>query len=116
MNPSPLSGLPTMQCNALRILLGKREFDPQEVAQLDYQLLVRSSRIGRKGIVYIRDWLQQFGYDIANYPPPRPNLSRLRQEKQVSKAVGVLRRNGFEVQIETLLGQLSPPTPQGGNE
>lgn len=113
MSESQLSGLPTMQCNALRIILGKREFDPQEVAQLDYQLLVRSSRIGRKGIVYIRDWLRQFGYDIANYPPPRPSQSRLRKEKQVSKAVSVLRRNGFEVQIDGLLGQL---TPRGGDE
>lgn len=105
MNAPPVSPLPTMQCNALRIILGKREFEPQEVAQLDYQLLVRSPRIGRKGIVYIRDWLLQFGYDIANYPPPRPNPSRLRQEKQVSKAVGVLRRNGFVVEIESLLDQ-----------
>lgn len=105
MSPSPLSGLPTMQCNALRIILGKREFDPQEVAQLDYQLLVRSSRIGRKGIVYIRDWLRQFGYDIANYPAPRPAKPNLRQEQQLSKAVSVLRRNGFELQLEALLGQ-----------
>lgn len=107
MSPSPLSGLPTMQCNALRIILGKREFDPQEVAQIDYQLLSRSPRIGRKGIVYIREWLRQFGYDIANYPQPRSSEPSLRNRKQVSKAVSVLRRNGFDVQLESLLGHIT---------
>lgn len=104
--------LPTMQVNALRILLDKREFAPEEVARLDYQLLSRSPRIGRKGIVYIRDWLRQFGYDIANHPPPRPDSTSLRKEKQVSKAVDLLRRSGLEVQLETLLGQLAS-NPKG---
>lgn len=106
MSQSPLPGLPTMQCNALRIILGKREFDPQEVAQLDYQLLVRSARIGRKGIVYIRDWLRQFGYDIANFPPERSNEPSLRSRKQLTKAVSVLRRNGFDVELESVLGKI----------
>lgn len=99
--------LPTMQCNALRILLDKREFEPAEVARLDYQLLSRSPRIGRKGIVYIRNWLQQFGYDIANYPPPRPSGANVRKEKQLGKAVATLRRNGLDVELETLLGQFA---------
>lgn len=100
--PSPL---PTMQSNALRIILGKRDFNAEEVSRLDYDLLVRSPRIGRKGIVLIRDWLRQFGYDIANYPAPRPDTGHLRKQKQVAKAVSVLRRNGFDVQIESLLNQ-----------
>ena len=95
-----------MQCNALRILLGKRDFAPAEVAQLDYQLLTRSPRIGRKGIGYIRDWLRQFGYEIANTPAPHPSKSNQRKEKQLSRAVNVLRRNGFDVQVASLLGQI----------
>lgn len=104
MTESKTSDLPTLQCNALRIILGKREFEPEEVAQLDYQLLNRSPRIGRKGIVYIRDWLRQFGYEIANFPATEPAKRNQRQEKQVTKAVNVLRRNGFDVQLEPLLG------------
>lgn len=94
-----------MQCNALRIILGKRDFEPAEVARLDYRLLVRSPRIGQKGIHYIRNWLQRFGLEIANYPPPSAQRVSHRQEQQVIKAVNVLRRNGFEVHLESLHGR-----------
>lgn len=101
---APSAQLPTMQCNALRMILGKREVLPTEVAQLDYHLLVRAPRIGNKGIVYIRNWLQCFGLDIANYPPAKPRRAVARREQQVLKAVGILRRNGFEVQVDALIG------------
>ena len=61
---------------------------------------------GRKGIGYIRDWLRQFGYEIANTPAPHPSKSNQRKEKQLSRAVNVLRRNGFDVQVASLLGQI----------
>jgi hypothetical protein len=60
--PDPL---PTMQQNALCLLLGRRNFSPAEVAQIDYRRLEKAPRIGRKGILVIRAWLNRHGFDLT---------------------------------------------------
>lgn len=98
--------LPTMQCNALRILLGKRDFAPDEVALLSYHTLEKAPRIGSKGIENIRCWLRQFDLDIAHLPVEARGASR--SHKRIERAIAVLTQNGFTVSPGEAAGAPSP--------
>lgn len=97
----PPVALPTLQRNAIGLLLNKRDFTPAEVATLDYHRLERAPRIGRKGIENIRAWLRQYGLDLTLPVVERESPKELHRIKRVSQAIDILTRNGFVVLQES---------------
>lgn len=89
--------LPTRQKNALRLLLAKPVITPQEVAALDYRVLLRAPGIGKKSLELIRIWLQANGC-----APPEPQGLRsearlVRRRSKLERAIDTLRWHGYEV-------------------
>lgn len=93
--------LPTLQRNAIGLLLNKRDFTPAEVAKLDYQQLERAPRIGKKGIGNIRNWLRQYGLDLDVPAAPVVSQREKQNRRKLALAVEVLTRNGFVVMHES---------------
>jgi len=101
--PGPVDkpkSLPTLQRNAIGLLLGKRDFTPAEVAKLDYQQLERAPRIGKKGIGNIRNWLKQHGLDLDVPAAPVVTQREQQKERKLAQAIDVLTRNGFVIMHE----------------
>lgn len=91
-------GLKTRQINALRLLLGRREFLPQDIAALDYHTLVRVPGIGGKGLNLIREWLHSYGLDLLNSPGEfRDSLQHFRQEARIQRARNLLEKHGYSI-------------------
>jgi hypothetical protein len=90
--------LPTLQRNALRKIFDRREFTPQDVALLGYRRLQKAEGIGNKGLLAIRAWLQQYGYDVA--PPESPegdSASQASRRVRIERAVRLLTVHGYTV-------------------
>lgn len=96
----PIAPLPTMQHNALRILLNKRSFVAAEIARLDCRQLEKAPRIGKKGLQVIRAWLQQHGLDLdvaAAGADPQPE-AEAEDDDAVADGLAVLNRLLFEAE------------------
>lgn len=97
--PTPVA-LPTLQRNAISLLLNKRDFTPGEVATLDYHRLERAPRIGKKGINNIRNWLRQYGLDLTIPKQAVLNPKEKQRRRKLADAIEILTRNGFVIQHE----------------
>ncbi|MDO6385423.1 hypothetical protein [Uliginosibacterium sp. 31-12] len=94
----PEGVLNTRQINALRALLERRDFTPEDVALLDYHTLSRMPGIGGKSLNIIRGWLAANGLDLANSPDDyRSSLRFCRLQERLVKARRLLEKNGYEV-------------------
>ncbi|MBS1209407.1 MAG: hypothetical protein H6R19_1805 [Proteobacteria bacterium] len=91
-------GLNTRQINALRLLLERREFTPEDVAALDYHLLARMPGIGGKSLNIIREWLASKGMDLLNSPEDySKSLRSCRLEARLERARKLLEKHGYDV-------------------
>jgi len=94
----PEGSLNTRQINALRILLERREFTPEEVASLDYHVLARMPGIGGKSLNIIRGWLAAHGLDLLNSPTNYSrSLKYCRLEVRLVRAQALLEKHGYRV-------------------
>lgn len=92
----PCALLPTRQRNALRLLLDKRIFTPEEIAALDYHVVERAPRIGKNGLAVISSWLNSYGHELDS--PPVATRSRKEQcQNKIERAINYLRWHGYEV-------------------
>lgn len=91
--------LPTRQRNALRILLEKSDFTPEDVAGLSYRRLLKSPGIGRKGMALIRDWLAESLLDLADLPAERQPAKNQAESKRLQNAIHILESHGYEVTL-----------------
>lgn len=94
MSPASLS---TMQRNALSQFFGRKEFTPEEVAELDYSVVAHLPKIGRKGIQTIRGWLQQHGRDLKNLPDHGHEHADQRLNQRLQNASRLLKKHGYRV-------------------
>lgn len=92
--PDPL---PTRQKNALRLLLGKPNFTPEEIAAIDYRLLERAPGVGKSSLAIIRAWLQAHGYEFKNLPALPANPRAAQRRRKLERAIDYLRWHGYEV-------------------
>lgn len=91
-------GLKTRQINALRLLLERRDFTPEDVAALDYHLLARMPGVGGKSLNIIREWLNSHGLDLLNSPGEYARTLRFcRQEARIERARFLLEKHGYSV-------------------
>lgn len=98
--------LSTRQINALRALLDRRDFTPEEVAMLDYYVLARMPGIGGKSLSIIRGWLATRGLDLHNSPDDyRSSLRFCRLQERILKARKFLEKNGYAVQLVSARGE-----------
>ncbi|MBS1154573.1 MAG: hypothetical protein H6R07_497 [Proteobacteria bacterium] len=91
--------LPTRQRNALRILLEKSNFTPEDVAGLSYRRLLKSPGIGRKGMTIIRAWLAESFLDLADLPAERQTTKNHVESKRLQNAIHILESHGYEVTL-----------------
>lgn len=90
--------LTTRQINALRLLLERKEFSVEDVAQLDYYTLVKTPGIGGKSVHIIREWLAGFGLDLFNCPATySQTLRQQRLRTRLERAEKLLRKYGYDV-------------------
>ena len=96
--PMKHTSLSTMQRNALCQWFGRRDFTPEEVAEIEYGVMTQLPKVGSKGIDLIRSWLQQYGYDLKNIPVEglEPVSPRLHQRLQ--NAERLLVKHGYRVE------------------
>ena len=99
LSPTDMSqaSLSTMQRNALGQFLGRKEFTPEEVAELDYCVVVHLPKNGSKGIETIRNWLQQHGRDLRNLPDQKPGHADKRLNRRLQNAARLLQKYGYRV-------------------
>lgn len=91
--------LSTRQANALRALLECRDFSVDDVAKLDYQVLIRTPGVGKKSVRQIREWLLQFSKDLSNCPSALPkSMRQVRLERRLEDAEKLLLENGYQVE------------------
>ena len=92
------TSLSTMQRNALCQWFGRRDFTPEEVAEIEDGVMTQLPKVGSKGINLIRSWLQQYGYDLKNIPAEglEPVSPRLHQRLQ--NAERLLVKHGYRVE------------------
>lgn len=95
---SPLSGLPTLQRNALRKIFGRSDFSPEEVVGLGLRRLQQAEGIGSKGLTTIQNWLRSQGHELVLTPATPPKRTTSRQGADLEHAIRLLRRNGYVVQ------------------
>lgn len=88
------SRLPTLQMNALRKLLSRPEFTPEEVAALGYQRLRKAEGIGSKGLVNIIEWLAAHGLQLAGGVAESGKSPR---QKKLEQALALVQSHGYEV-------------------
>lgn len=91
------ASLPTRQLNALRLLLEKSVFTPEEVAALDYRHVLKSPGVGQKGAGIIQEWLHAYGLELANQPQASPYEKEKVEPKRVLQAIRLLEKHGYEV-------------------
>jgi hypothetical protein len=94
--------LPTFQRNVLRKYFRRANFTVEDVAEIDYQRLVRFPGVGAKGIQNIRTWLNSFGLELKNVPAPTGANSLHKADisvksQRIARAIALLRRQGFIV-------------------
>jgi hypothetical protein len=89
--------LPTRQCNALRLLLNKSSFSPQEVAALDVRVIERTPGIGRKSLELIDHWLRGHGYHLSGLPRRQNSRRQQLKQRKLEEAIELLRLSGYEV-------------------
>jgi hypothetical protein len=89
--------LPTRQCNALRLLLNKPGFSPQEVAALDVRVIERTPGIGRKSLEIIDHWLRSHGYRLSGLPRQQSSRRQQLRQRKLEEAIELLRLSGYEV-------------------
>ena len=94
MEPEKLG---TLQRNALCRLFGRKDFTPQEVADLDYAFVEQLPKIGKKGIEAIRSWLRGYGYDLNNPPIAQEKYIDKRLRLRLDLAQRLLVRHGYRV-------------------
>ena len=93
----PCAFLPTRQRNALRWLLNKRVFTPEEIAALDYRVIERAPRIGKNSLAIIRAWLNHYGYELRSPPPIAAKSGKAQRQRKLESAIDYLRWHGYEV-------------------
>ena len=98
---SPLADLPTRQKNALRLLLDKPSFTPDEVAAIDYRVLERAPDVGKNSIAIIRAWLEGHGYQIKGLPADPVSPRQLQRKRKLERAIDYLRWHGYDVHRST---------------
>jgi hypothetical protein len=96
------AALPTFQRNVLRKYFRRANFTATDVAEVDYQRLVRFPGVGTKGMQNIRSWLHSFGLELRNVPlPASDNATKDRdaagKTQRIERAIALLRRQGFVV-------------------
>lgn len=89
--------LPTRQRNALRLLLEKPSFSPQEIAALDRRVIERAPGIGRKSIELIDTWLKSHGYALQGTSNPVAGRRQERKRRKLQQAIDLLRVHGYEI-------------------
>jgi len=89
--------LPTRQRNALRLLLNKPRFSPQEIAALDRRVIERAPGVGRKSIELIDAWLKSHGYALQTPPSSVVSHRQDRRQRKLEQAIDLLRVYGYEV-------------------
>ncbi len=92
------SSLGTMQRNALSQYFGRKEFTPEEVAELDYCVVLHLPKIGDKGIALIRSWLRQYGLDLGNLPLQGNEYPHHRLRTRLQQAEVLLRKHGYRIE------------------
>ncbi len=96
------NGLPTFQRNVLRKYFRRASFTPEDVAEIEYQRLVRFPGVGAKGLQNIRTWLHGYGLDLKNVPAPAA-VAEIRaagangKTQRIARAIALLRKQGFVV-------------------
>ena len=89
--------LPTRQNNALRILLNKHVFSPQEIAALDVRVIERAPGVGKKGLQLIDAWLKSQGYELSGRAQKSLSRSQLLERRKIKQAIDLLRSAGYEI-------------------
>jgi hypothetical protein len=94
--------LPTFQRNVLRKYFRRANFTAADVAEIDYQRLVRFPGVGAKGMQNIRSWLHNFGLELRNVPLPvadgfRKDSDAAGKTQRIERAIALLRKQGFVV-------------------
>ncbi|MBS1230159.1 MAG: hypothetical protein H6R17_3436 [Proteobacteria bacterium] len=94
---SALAALPTRQKNALRLLLDKPSFSPEEVAAIDFRVLERAPGIGKNSLSIIAVWLKGHGYELKGPPTQAVNPREAQRLRKLERAIDYLHGNGYEV-------------------
>ena len=94
---SDLAALPTRQKNALRLLLDKPSFTPEEVAAINYRILERAPGIGKNSLAIISAWLRRCGYELKGPPAVTVNPREVQRLRKLERAIDYLHGNGYEV-------------------
>jgi hypothetical protein len=106
------STLPTFQRNVLRKYFRRANFTAADVAEIDYQRLVRFPGVGAKGMQNIRAWLHNFGLELRNVPLPVAEGSGKDSDaagktQRIERAIALLRKQGFVVRPSRSKGDSS---------
>lgn len=89
--------LSTLQRNALAQFLQRRDFSPRDIAGFDYDQIANLPKIGRKGIVAIRAWLNHYGLDLRNPPQNENDRASRRQQAKLEQAINLLKKHGYRI-------------------
>ena len=89
--------LPTRQRNALRLLLNKASFSPQEIAALDIRVIERAPGIGRKSLDLINAWLKSHGCELSGAPRATLGNRQIQKQRKLQQAIDLLRGSGYEI-------------------
>ena len=101
---SELAVLPTRQKNALRLLLDKPCFTPEEVAAINYRVLERAPGIGKNSLAIISAWLKGHGYEFKGLPPAVVNPREAQRLRKLERAIDSLHGNGYHVHPDRFPG------------
>ncbi len=90
--------LSTRQINALRAVLERRHFSADDVAGIDYQILIRTPGLGSKSLQTILDWLHAQGLELRNAPGSDAlQAHSLRRGGRIERAIALLLAHGYRV-------------------
>lgn len=92
-----LAALPTRQKNALRLLLNKPSFTPEEVAAIDFRVLERAPGIGKNSLSIIAAWLKGYGYELKGLPSLTVKPREAQRQRKLERAIDYLHWHGYEV-------------------
>lgn len=92
-----LAALPTRQKNALRLLLDKPSFTPEEIAAINYRVLERAPGIGKNSLAIISAWLKRYGYELKGLPTVSVTPREAQRLRKLERAIDYLHGNGYEV-------------------
>jgi len=94
---SVIGDLPTRQKNALRLLLGKASFTPEEVAAIDYRVIERAPGVGKNSLAIINAWLGTYGYAPKGFPTTAASPREAQRRRKLERAIDYLHGHGYEV-------------------